>query len=267
MFQLTIGAATAYVRKCLDELMSVEEIGLLVSPDAVDIQKLVENGIVEAAYKVHNQAPSIMVDGILGEYGTEKDYVVSIENGVITIVMLKDTARVASIKAVDSDIVVCDFVPEDSAEGRKQLNKFVRGVPDDPRVVLQKTWFGNYKPILKYYTIVNIPLSENEEGTSTASDLNENLPSIDLEGGVPEIDAGGTTPPVQDMPSIDIEGSTPIELHYVPYPEIVEEAVSISPKLEYAVLNELTAMVLESLNESDKAALYRDKSLKYMEGK
>ena len=259
MFQLSISAACSYVRRVLDELTSVEEIGMLVCPDAVDLHKLVEGSIVEAAVKVQNQAPSIMIDGIKGEFGTNEDYVTSIKDGVITILMLKDTLRLASIKAVDSEVVVCDVIPEDSAEGRKQLNKYVRGVPDDPRVVLQKNWSTEYRPVFKYYTIQNVPMA--------ALDMDEN-PDIDIEGNVPGVDIEGTNPPTDnDIPSIDIDGSNPVELYYVPYPMINESVVEISPKLEYAVLNELTAMVLDSLNEHDKAALYRDKSLKYMEGK
>jgi hypothetical protein len=217
MFQLSISATCAYVRRVLDELTSVEEIGMLVSPDAVDIHKLVEGTIVESAVKIHNLAPAIMLDGVKGTEGD--DYTLDLANNVITITMKKDTIRVSSIKAMDSDIVVCDFIPEDSAEGRKQLNKYVRGIPDDPRVVLAKEWNGNYQPILRYYTY-----------------LSEKLTPM-------------------------------IELYYVPYPEINETIVEICPKLEYAVLNEVVASVLDSLNEHDKAALYRDKAMKYLEGK
>jgi hypothetical protein len=244
----------------MDELTSVEEIGMIVSPDAVDIHRLIEGNIVEAAVKVHTQAPAIMIDGVKGVHGKENDFVAEVsKDGVITITMQKDTVRIASVKAVDSEVVVCDVIPEDSAEGRKQLNKYVRGVPDDPRVVLQKNWSTEYRPVFKYYTIQNVPMA--------ASDMSEN-PDIDIEGNAPGVDIEGTIPPSDnDIPSIDIEGSNPVELYYVPYPMINESVVEICPKLEYAVLNELTAMVLDSLNEHDKAALYRDKSLKYMEGK
>ena len=213
MIQLSISAACAYVRKVMDELISVEEIGMLVSPDAVDLHKLVEGSIVEAAVKVHNLAPSVMIDGILGTAGT--DYETSLTEKVLTITMKKDTIRVASVKASDSSIIVSDLVPEDSAEGRKQLDKYVRGVPDDPRLVLAKVWAGDNLPVLKYYT------------TEAAE----------------------------------------VELYYVPYPEIEETIIMICPKLEYAVLNEIAAMVLDILGEHDKAAIYREKANKYMEGK
>lgn len=213
MIQLSISAACAYVRKVMDELISVEEIGMLVSPDAVDLHKLVEGSIVEAAVKVHNLAPSVMIDGILGTAGT--DYETSLTEKVLTITMKKDAIRIASVKASDSSIIVSDLVPEDSAEGRKQLDKYVRGVPDDPRLVLAKVWAGDNLPVLKYYTTEK----------------------------------------------------TDVELYYVPYPEIEETIIMICPKLEYAVLNEIAAMVLDILGEHDKAAIYREKANKYMEGK
>lgn len=215
MFQLSISAACAYVRKVLDELTSVEEIGMLVSPDAVDIHKLVEGAIVEAVIKIHNAAPSVMIDGIKAVTGT--DYKVEANDKVLTVTMQKDTLRIASLKASDSEIIVSDFIPEDSAEGRKQLNEYTRGIPDDPRVVLAKTWNDDYQPILRYYT------AKTDEAT--------------------------------------------IELYYVPYPVIEETIVQICPKLEYAVMNEIAAMVLDCLNEHSKAEPYRARATQYMEGK
>ena len=213
MFQLSISAACAYVRKALDELISVEEIGMLVSPDAVDIHKLVEGCIVEAAVRVHTDAPSYLLDGIAGTL--DEDYSASLQDKVLTITMKKDCVRIASIKAGDSDYVVCDLIPEDSAEGRKQLNKYTCGTYDDPRVVLMKKWTGEYQPILKYYSLKKDAVN----------------PGITLE--------------------------------YIPYPVIDETIILISPRLEYNVLNEIVALVLDSINESQKAQLYRAKAQNY----
>lgn len=217
MYQLSINSATSFVRTALDELATVEEIGMLVDADAVNLQRLVVNSIVEAVVRTHQGASSLLIDGKKGVL--DEDYTAELgENGVIKITMLQDTLRVASIQAADSPVVLTDIVPEDSAEGRKQLNRYVRGVSDDPRVVLQKRWSEPYRPIMKYY--------------STEKDT---CPAISLE--------------------------------YVPYPVLEEAVISVSPQLEYAVLNELTAMVLDSVNQHDKAALYRAKSQAIMEGK
>lgn len=216
MVQLSISAACSYVRKMLDELVSVEEIGMIASPDGIDLHRLVEGAIVEAVIRTHTKAPSFFIDGVKGEDGVDFETLVTDDN-VMVITMKTDVVRIASVKASDSNIVVCDLIPEDSAEGRKQLNNFVRGVPDDPRVVLQKAWNADYRPILKYYT---------------CSDS-------------------------KDVKSVD--------LYYVPYPSIDETIVMVCPKLEYAVLNEVLAMVLDSLNEHEKAELYRNKVKENME--
>lgn len=215
MYQLGISAACAYVRKSIDELTSVEDIGMLASPDAIDLHKIVEASIVEAVVKVHERAGSHLMEGVEGTQGT--DFNVSRNgDGSLTITATKEAVRVLSIKSADSDIVVCDFIPENSAEARKQSNEYVRGTYDDPCVVLLKKWPGNHMPAFRYYT-----------------------------------------PKGDSIPDITFE--------YVPYPFIEESIVEICPRLEYAVLNELTAMVLESINELDKAALFRGKAKEYME--
>lgn len=217
MYQLSIISAASFVRTALDELETVEEIGLLVDADAVNLQRLVVNSIVEAVVKTHQGAASVLVDGNIGVLG--EDYTAELEdNGVIVITMLQDTLRVASVQAGDSPVVLTDIVPENSAEGRKQQNKYVRGVPDDPRLVLQKRWSEPYRPVMKYYS--------TEEDT---------CPDIILE--------------------------------YIPYPILNEAVIDICPQLEYAVLNELTAMILDSVNQHEKAALYRAKAQAIMEGK
>lgn len=215
MFQLGISAACAYVRKSLDELTSVEDIGMLASPDAIDLHKIVEASIVEAAVKVHERASSQLMEGVFGAKGTAFNVTANSDSSV-TISMLKEAVRVLSVKAADSGIVVTDFIPEDSAEARKQLNEHVRGTFDDPRVILMKKWAGNNRPVLRYYS-----------------------------------------PKSSAIPDIEFE--------YVPYPVIDESIIEICPRLEFAVLNELTAMVLESINEFDKAALFRGKAKEYME--
>jgi hypothetical protein len=232
MYQLSINSATSFVRTALDELTTVEEIGMLVDADAVNLQRLVVNFICEAVVKTHMGASPSMISGIVATVSkakeeeanpeAEEDPVFEMEldstSGVVTITMLKDTLRVVSVQAQDSPVVVCNIYPEHSAEGRKQLNKYVRGVSDDPRVVMQKRWSDTYKPILKYYS--------TEQTT---------CPEITLE--------------------------------YIPYPVLQDAMVDVSPQLEYAVLNELVAMVLDSVKEHDKAALYRAKATAIMEGK
>ena len=223
MIQLSISAAHAYVRKALDELTSVEELGMLVSPDSMDLHRLVEGFIVEAAVRVHTGAPAILLDGLVGTEGT--DYTATPSGRVVTIKMQKDCVRIASIQAKDSDYVITSFVAEDSAVGRKQLNPHTCGVYDDPRAVLMKRWEGEYLPEIKYYSLKDVYAEE------TIGEDENNEPLIKLE--------------------------------YIPYPVIEETIIMISPRLEYNVLNEITAMVLDALNERDKATLYRAKAQNY----
>ena len=55
-----------------------------------------------------------------------------------------------------------------------------------------------------------------------------------------------------------------VMLEYVPYPELKDSAVQVCPQLEYAVLNELAAMVMENLSMADKAAVYRTRATEYL---
>ena len=221
MYQLSVGAAYAYTRKCMDELFSIETEGMVGITDDLNLRKQVEDCIVEAVVKTHKNAPSDLLEGVMGAYDISYDLTAEEnlgegEEGVLTITMKENTLRIVSIKAYDSDVVVCNFIPEDSAEGRKQLNKYVRGVSDDPRVVIAKVGHADYQPILRYYTTTEKP------------------------------------------------SGRAITLTFIPYPEIVESIVEISPRLEYAVLNEIVAMILDNMNMHDKATLYRNKSAEHM---
>ena len=205
------------VRRAIDELTSTEEIGMLIEPDSVNLHRLVEGFLVEAVVKTHTMAPTLALEG--EDAKQDEDYSVELEDGVVTISMLTPILRVLSVKCSDSDYILSDLIPENSAEGRKQLNKFVRGTYDDPRLVLLKKGNGDHKPRMKYYT-------------TTETDV-ENV-------------------------SFDIE--------YIPYPELVEGVVMIAPRMEYAVLNQIVAMVLDSYRESELADRFRAKAKEYMEG-
>jgi hypothetical protein len=217
MYPLTVKGALAYVRKAIDELTSVEDIGMLVSPDAVNLHRLVEGCMVEAVLKTYAQAPAESMEGVVAE--EESDYkLIRLKDGVVTISFETPIARMLSLRCVDSEIIVSDLVPENSAEARKQLNKYVRGTFDDPRVVLQKVWNGDNMPILKYYTTTKMGLDEV---------------------------------------SFDIE--------VLPYPALVEGVVQIASRMEYPVLNNIVALVLDAYKETELADRYRAKAKEYLE--
>ena len=214
MHQLGLDTACTFVRTTLDELTTVEETGFLVNADAVNLQKLVENSLVEAVVKTHLIASHLLIEGEDLNAG-EGFYAEYETDGSITITLSRDTLRVISVK-VEGSPIVCTMVPEDSPEGRMQMNPYTRGVADDPRVVMAKVRSDSYRPVLHFYSV---------------------------------------------------EGTPDVLVECIPYPKIEGNGVAIASRLEYAVLNELVAMVLDSVNEHDKATLYRAKSQAIMEGK
>lgn len=210
MYSLAISKAVAYVRQAIDEINSSESYGLIAETEALDLQKLVEGYFAEAVINVHTLASALLIEGKTAVEGT--DYDLTPENGVVTITMKEPIVRMVSAKCSDSDIVLTEMIPEDSAEGRKQLNTYIRGTYDDPRLVLQKRWAGEHKPIMKYYTAKE----------------RDKVVTFDLE--------------------------------IIPYPSVASDSAEIAPRLEYAVLNYIVAMVLDSLKEHDRAALYKAKA-------
>ena len=99
MFQLGISAACAYVRKSLDELTTVDDIGMVASPDAMDLHKIVEESIVEAAVKVHERASSLMMEGETATAGSNyKATADTKDKKIINIVFQKgsETVRIVS---------------------------------------------------------------------------------------------------------------------------------------------------------------------------
>lgn len=217
MYPLTVKGALAYVRRAIDELTSVEEIGMLISPDAINLHRLVEGCMVEAVLKTYAQAPTESLEGVTAE--AESDYaLIDLKDGVVTIAFETPIARMLSLRCVDSEIIISDLIPENSAEARKQLNKYVRGTYDDPRVVLQKVWNGDNKPMLKYYTTTKTNLDEVQ---------------------------------------FDIE--------ILPYPILEEGVVQIASRMEFPVLNNIVALVLDAYKETEFADRYRAKAKEYLE--
>lgn len=151
MVQLSLDNAHKYVLQTLDELKNLEDDTMLVEGEELDTRKLTEGYIIEAVLRAHKDAPSYLVDGVTGEAGT--DYSVTITGNVAGIAMLQKSARLASLKASDSHVVVTDHASEETPIGRMQNNPYVRGTYDDPRLIVKKVWKGDYKPEYLYYSV------------------------------------------------------------------------------------------------------------------
>lgn len=212
MISLSLDKAHSYILQVLDELKNAEDVAMLAEVDNLDTRKMAEAFLIEAMLKAHKDAPSYLLDGKPGEIGT--DYAVTFKGTTADIVMLKKSARLASIKASDSPVVVADYASEDSPIGRMQNDKYVRGTYDDPRLIIKKNWTNTRQPEYLYYSV--------KDNTATFA------------------------------------------LEYIPYPESTSD-LQISDKLEYAVLNLLASMVLDALSLSDKAAIYKNKYVEYLQ--
>lgn len=164
MLTLGIDKAHTYILQVLDELKGVEDTGMLET-DELDTMKLVKGFIVEAIVKAHKDAPAYLLDGVdakqkpyPGEVEEEEenddyDFEVTVTDGVAKIVMLQESARLASLKASDSPVVVSDYATEDSSIGRMQNNRYVRGTWDDPRLIITRAWADMRKPEYLYYSV------------------------------------------------------------------------------------------------------------------
>lgn len=155
MLSLTLSNAFEFVRKSLDELDLDNNIGASVLQEDKDLYRLIESTIEEVVLDVHQKAPAVLVDGITAEISNDSNEVATMEvaEKVATISMKQDTARIVSLQAEDSSVVVTELLAEDSAEAHKQNNKYIRGTADSPRAVLLKKGAGNKLPKIKYYTL------------------------------------------------------------------------------------------------------------------
>lgn len=153
MFTISLNKAHSYILHVLDELQNASDTAFLTEGGELDTLKLTSGFLTEAVLKAHKDAPSHLLDGVIGVLGT--DYDVEINDGVAKIVMLKTSARLASFKSSDSPVVISDCVAEDSPIGRAQNNKYVRGTYDDPRLIIKRAWQGERKPEYLYYSILD----------------------------------------------------------------------------------------------------------------
>lgn len=154
MIDLSLDHAHKYLLQVLDELKNLEGGDMLVEADELDTMKLTEGYIVEAALKAHKDAPAHIVEGLVGVRDT--DYSVEYEDddaNVAIIKMLQPTARLASLKASDSHVVMVDPIAEDTPIARMQHNKYVRGTYDDPRLIVKSVWEQAYCPEYAYYSV------------------------------------------------------------------------------------------------------------------
>lgn len=157
MVSLTLSNAFEFVRKSLDELDLDNNIGASVLQEDKDLYQLIESTIEEVVLDVHQKAPAYLVDGSTVDVTKESNEVATMDvaDKVATIEMKQETARIVSLQAEDSSVVVTELLAEDSAEAHKQNDKYIRGTADSPRAVLLKKGAGDKLPKIKYYTLTD----------------------------------------------------------------------------------------------------------------
>lgn len=216
---LSATVALEFVKKSIDEFTSIAEGSMMTSSDSPALEKMVDEAMEEAVVRVHENADPRYLDGITTTVtGTPYTPVGgTAQNTILEVSLTTDVIRVLSIQNDSSPILVTEFIPEGSAEARKQENEHIRGTYDDPRVVQRrKSGAGGYKPKFIYY-------------------------------------------------SISDTGSKNFTVEYIPYPDAADQDYSICPRLKSAVLNEVTAIVLEGLGEVERAQIHRARYAQYMQ--
>lgn len=169
MVNLSTSDARILVRKNLDEqdpngsvMYADENSSSSDYGDNESLDKIIARNLPEAINAIHKTAPVWLLEGMaltaldiatVTEGQTTTSLIEISTDGVLSFTM-KDTTdylRLVSFRAADSLVTVTDVIPEASPEGRKQLNQYIRGRHDRPRLVqLQGRHTG---PSFKYYTV------------------------------------------------------------------------------------------------------------------
>lgn len=152
MKRLSVADAIMAVRKNLDEIGLNESI--MYTEESTDNDSLdgtIARTLPEAINLINKTAPVTLLEGksFIGEpYNS-----VSVQDGSLVFTITADYLRLVAFQAADSPIVITDVLDEASPEGRKQLNPYIRGTYDRPRLVGEQGARGTYT--FRYYTLRN----------------------------------------------------------------------------------------------------------------
>ncbi len=173
--------AISAVRKNLDE-QGLNDSVMYVDDNADNdsLDAIIAKTLPEAINDIHAVAPAHLLEG--------EDYkarlgLCYVFDRVLHFEFDAKLLRLAAFQAADSPIVVTDVIPEASAEGRKQLNQFVRGTWDNPRLVMQQG--KTYTPTFRYYTLKDDTYLANPSGAVQQLRIIRQLFHSDAESGYP----------------------------------------------------------------------------------
>ncbi|MBR6211516.1 MAG: hypothetical protein IKQ64_00560 [Bacteroidales bacterium] len=166
MVTITTSEAIDLVRKNLEELdTNSSQMFGDENYDNTALDAIIARTLPEAINAVHLAAPVALLEGKAATLASGTS--VS-QDGELSFSLASGSKyiRLVAFRAADSGIVVTDTIAEASPEGRKQLNKYVRGRYDRPRLVLLQ---GRHtEPAFKYYTLAR-PTSYTSNPASAIS--------------------------------------------------------------------------------------------------
>ena len=159
MDTLLVSNAVTLVRRNLDELE--QNASVMYTDEASDnasLDNTIKRLLPDAINAVHKIAPAALLEG---ESVPSQDIVnPTYDDGVLSFEVASGDKllRLVAFRLSDSPIVLTDILAEASPEGRKQLNKHIRGQYDRPRLVRLQgvtTKKDNTNPTYKYYSLKN----------------------------------------------------------------------------------------------------------------
>lgn len=185
---LSLSDAVSLVRKNLDE---VDPNGSVMytddDSDNSSLDNIIARNLPEAINAINLSAPVTLIDGTVLETAQLETEVA--DDLVLSFSLPKDTKflRLVAFKAYDSDFIVTDILGEGTSEGRKQLNKWLRGQYDCPRLVLlnnrdqmsfryySMASHGKYFPIDYFEYVEELTYNESLTNYNIASRLRQNI--------------------------------------------------------------------------------------------
>lgn len=130
---IAVSEAVSIVRKNLDEIGLNDSVMYSENTDNESLDKVIMMTLPEAINEVHLSAPIELLEGTDKKGGPFSSIYVA--DNVLHFSIANDFLRLVSFQAADSSIVLTDIIPEASPQGRKQLNKYIRGTYDRPFLI------------------------------------------------------------------------------------------------------------------------------------
>ena len=225
MISLSLDRAHSYILQVLDELKNTEDMAMLAETEELDTRKMAEGFIIEAVLKAHNDAPANMIDGKLGIEEPRKEE------------EIRDDVTYDYKVSIEDNVAEIVFLQKSARLANIKAS-------DSYVVVTDAIWED--QPIAR--------MQNNKFVRGTYDD-----PRLIVKQGWEN-----NFKPEYMYYSVKSPSAT-FRIEYYPYPELVADSVLIADRLEYAVLNLLASMVLDALALSDKAAIYKNKYVEYLQ--